>query len=82
MKQFFALSALVLSLAACSNAGSDSPEQRMKDSLDSIKNLKVESVQDAAQQAIDTIQKSHDSLKNRIDSVGGQTRDSMNQIRK
>ncbi len=82
MKQFFALSALVLTMAACSNAGTDSPEQRMKDSLDSVKNLKVESVQDAAQQAIDTIKSSHDSLKNRIDSVAGQTRDSLNQIKK
>jgi hypothetical protein len=82
MKQFLAFSALVLTLVACDNAGSGSPEQRMKDSLDSVKNLKVESVQDAAQQAIDTIEKSNDSLKNRIDSVGGQTRDSLNQIKK
>jgi cellobiose-specific phosphotransferase system component IIA len=78
---FLALSSvLVLLFASCSNAGS--PEQRMKDSLDSIKNLKVESVQDAANQAIDTIKKSHDSLNKRIDSVADKTRDSMNQIKK
>lgn len=82
MKQFFAFSALMLTLVACDNAGSGSPEQQMKDSLDSIKNLKVESVQDAASQAIDTIEKSHDSLKNRIDAVGEQTRDSLNQLKK
>lgn len=82
MKRILSALSVVLILASCDNAGTGNVEQRMKDSLDSIKNLKVESVQDAAKQAIDTIEKSHDSLKNRIDSVAGQTRDSANEIKK
>jgi cellobiose-specific phosphotransferase system component IIA len=80
MKRFFALSMLVLAFTACNNAGDGTG--RIKDSLDSIKNLKIESIDEAAQAAKDTISQSHDSLINKVDSIGGQARDSINQIRK
>lgn len=82
MKRLFVAFSALLVLASCSNDGAGHAEQRMKDSLDSIKNLKIESVEEAAQEAKDTISKSHDSLINRIDAVADQTRDSLNQIKK
>ena len=61
---------------SCDNAGDGG--DRIKDSLDSLKNLKVESVQEAADQAIDTIQKNTDSLKQRVDEVTDAVKDTMN----
>ncbi|HEV7329603.1 MAG TPA: hypothetical protein VGN63_01070 [Flavisolibacter sp.] len=74
-KTFFALFVAGL-FASCSNSGS--AEQRVKDSLDSIKNLKVESVQEAASEAIDTIEQRHDSLNRVVDSVGSAVREGQN----
>ena len=82
MKRLLVAFSAIMMLASCSNSGGESAEKRMTDSLDSIKNLKVESVQEAAEDAIDTIQKNTDSLKERIESVADRTRDSMNQIKK
>lgn len=62
-------------MASCSNNAN--PEAEVKDSLDSITNLKKESIDEAAQQAKDTIEQRNDSLKERIDSVADQTRDSL-----
>lgn len=81
MKRFVFAFSTVLALASCNNSGGNA-EQRIKDSLDSLKNLKIESVNDAAQQATDTIEKHHDSLNKMIDSVADKTRDSLNQIKK
>jgi cellobiose-specific phosphotransferase system component IIA len=75
MKHLFVILLSVGVLASCNNSGN--AEQRVKDSLDSLKNLKVESVQNAANQAIDTIEKQHDSINKRIDNVADQTRDSL-----
>jgi gas vesicle protein len=80
MKRFLVFSALAFVLVACNNSGDDGTG-RIKDSLDSIKNLRIESVDEAAQAAKDTIRERHDSLINRVDSVGGQVRDSLNQNR-
>jgi hypothetical protein len=63
-------------LVSCDNAG-DAGDQ-IKDSLDSIKNLKVQSVEEAADQAIDTIQSNTDSLKQRVDEVTDAVKDTMN----
>ena len=68
MKRIIAFASLVLVLASCSNSGNSSAEQ-VKDSLDSVERLKVESVNEAAEAAIDTIQERHDSLKGVVDSV-------------
>ena len=62
-------------LASCSNSAN--PEADVKDSLDSIANLKKESIDEAAQNAKDTIESNTDSLKQRVDSVADQTRDSL-----
>ena len=80
MKRFFAFAMLVLVFASCDNAGDGTAE--IKDSIDSIKNLKVESVEEAAEAATDTIEKSHDSLKEVVDSLGEKAKDSLNQIKK
>jgi cellobiose-specific phosphotransferase system component IIA len=77
MKRLLVALTAVLVFASCNNDGGGNTEQRMKDSLDSIKNLKIESIDEAAQQAKDTIQQGHDSLVNRIDQVAGETRDSL-----
>lgn len=61
---------------SCDNAGT--AEGQIKDSLDSIKNLKVESIEEAADQAIDTIQKNNDSLKQRVEEVSDAVKDTMN----
>lgn len=75
MKKLFVILFVAGLAASCNNAAN--PEQRVKDSLDSITNLKKESIDDAAKQAKDTIQQTNDSLKQRIDSVADQTRDSL-----
>lgn len=62
-------------MTACNNSAT--PEQRIKDSLDSIGQLKKESVEQAADQAKDTIEAHTDSLKQLVDSVGKVTRDSL-----
>lgn len=75
MKKLFAILFLAAIVASCDNSANS--EQRMKDSLDSITNLKKESINQAAEQAKDTIEQSNDSLKQRIDSVADKTRDSL-----
>ncbi len=80
MKRVFAMVLVVAALASCSNAGDGTA--RIKDSLDSIKNLKVESINEAAEAAKDTIIESHDSLKDAVDSLGKAAKDSLNQIKK
>lgn len=68
MKRIIGLASLILVMASCDNSGNSTAEQ-VKDSLDSIEQLKVESVNEAAEAAIDTIQERHDSLKGVVDSV-------------
>ena len=68
MKRIIGLASLVLVMASCSNSG-ESTADRVKDSLDSIERLKVESVNEAAEAAIDTIQQRNESLKEKVDSV-------------
>ncbi|MDQ3279485.1 MAG: hypothetical protein M3Q06_14250 [Bacteroidota bacterium] len=76
MKKMFLALMVAGAFVSCDNSGGNA-EQQIKDSLDSIKNLKVESVQEAANAAIDTIEKRHDSLKEKVDSIGGTVRDSL-----
>lgn len=72
MKRIITLASIVLVLSACDNSGSSPAEnsaERVKDSLDSIQNLKIESIEEAAQEAKDTIREANDSLKQVVDSV-------------
>lgn len=80
MKRILPLASLILVIASCDNAGGAA--DRIKDSMDSIKNLKIESIDEAAQAAKDTIKERHDSLNQAIDSLAGKASDSLNQIRK
>jgi cellobiose-specific phosphotransferase system component IIA len=81
MKRLFAMASLVLVFASCDNSGGNAADD-IKDSLDSIKNLKIESVNEAAEAAKDTIQERHDSLNKAIDKVADRAADSINQIKK
>ena len=81
MKRLFAMASLVLVLVSCDNSGGNAADD-IKDSLDSIKNLKIESVNEAAEAAKDTIQERHDSLNKAIDKVADRAADSLNQIKK
>lgn len=81
MKRILPLASLILVIASCDNAGGGAAD-RIIDSMDSIKNLKIESIDEAAQAAKDTIQERHDSLNQAIDSLAGKASDSLNQIRK
>lgn len=76
MKRMFLALVVAGFLVSCDNAGS--AEDQIKDSLDSIKNLKVESVEEAADQAIDTIKSNTDSLKEKVDEVTDAVKDTMN----
>jgi PBP1b-binding outer membrane lipoprotein LpoB len=76
MKKMFLALVVAGFFVSCDNAGS--AEDQIKDSLDSIKNLKVESVEEAADQAIDTIQQNTDSLKQRVEEVTDAVKDTMN----
>jgi cellobiose-specific phosphotransferase system component IIA len=80
MKRIFALASMILVFASCDNSGDAAG--RIKDSLDSIKNLKIESIDEAAQAAKDTIQERHDSLNQAVDSLTKNASDSLKQIRK
>jgi cellobiose-specific phosphotransferase system component IIA len=80
MKRILAFASIILVLASCSNSGDAAG--RIKDSLDSIKNLKIESVEDAAQAAKDTIRQAHDSLNKKVDSLAKNAGDSLSQIKK
>lgn len=75
MKNILGLFCIVLVLAACNNAAD--AEQRIKDSLDSIENLRKESVQEAADDAQENIEQRFDSLKETVDSVSEAVRDSI-----
>jgi ABC-type transporter Mla subunit MlaD len=81
MKRILAMASLVLVFASCDNAGGSAAD-RIKDSLDSVKNLKIESVNEAAAAAKDTIRGRHDSLNQAVDSLAKRTGDSLNQIKK
>lgn len=76
MKRMFLALVVAGLFASCNNSGS--AEDQIKDSLDSIKNLKVESIEEAADEAIDTIQKNTDSLKQRVEEVTDAVKDTMN----
>lgn len=80
MKRILALASLVLVFASCDNSGGAADD--IKDSLDSIKNLKIESVDEAAAAAKDTITERHDSLNKAVDSLAKKAGDSLNQIKK
>ena len=72
MKRIVARASFALVLASCDNSGTSAAEnsaERVKDSLDSIERLKIESVNEAAEAAKDTIRERHDSLKGVVDSV-------------
>ena len=68
MKKLFLVFAVAGSLVACDNAADATKD--LKDSSDSVESLKKESVTEAADQAIQNIEKEHDSLEKKIDSVG------------
>lgn len=68
MKRLLALASLFLVLVSCENSA-DTAAESVKDSLDSIERLKIESINEAAEEAKDTIQETHDSLKAVVDSV-------------
>ncbi len=76
MKQLFLFVLSAGLLAACNNTGSSAAND-IKDSVDSITNLKKESVDNAAEQAKDTMQKNADSLKKMIDSTAKKASDSL-----
>jgi PBP1b-binding outer membrane lipoprotein LpoB len=76
MKKTFLVLFVAGLFASCDNAA-DNAEEQLKDSLDSVKNLKVESVEDAAEQAIDTIKQNTDSLKERVEDVTDAVKDTM-----
>ena len=81
MKRIIVLASLLVVFASCDNAGGSAADE-IKDSLDSIKNLKIESVNEAAEAAKDTIRERHDSLNQAVDSLANKAGDSLNQIRK
>jgi cellobiose-specific phosphotransferase system component IIA len=67
MKKLLGIFFLAATLVACDNSGDGVGD--IEDSLDSAKNEKVESVREAADDAVNTIEAEHDSLTNKIDSA-------------
>lgn len=74
MKKVFAFILAAGFLVSCSNSGDAAKD--IKDSLDSTTNEKVESIDNAAEQAKDTIKEANDSLKEKVDSLSEKAADS------
>ena len=68
MKKLFLVFIAAGFIASCDNAAD--AEKRIKDSIDSVKNLQKESVDEAAKDAKENIEKASDSLKDKVDSIG------------
>jgi len=75
MKRLFILVLAAGVFASCNNSGDAAKD--IKDSIDSVTNLKKESVDEAAKQAKDTMEKHADSLKSTVDSLAKKTTDSL-----
>jgi len=74
MKRIFVLILAAGFFASCSNSGDAAKD--IKDSIDSTTNEKVESIDNAAEQAKDTTKQAADSLKEKVDSVANKVADS------
>ena len=66
MKKLFLVFAVAGSLMACDNSAD--AEQRIKDSLDSVTNLKKESIDEAAKDAKQGIDSTTEAIKDSVDA--------------